>query len=676
MADEKPAANDNPKADEIVQAAREAFSEVAEAEAENRKQGLEDTRFARLAEQWPANIRKQREDDGRPCLTINRMTAFIRQVVNDSRQNKPSIKVHPCDSQADPETAKLYDGLIRNIQYVSNADVAYDTAIESAVSGGFGYFRIGMDYSHDDSFDLDISIDRVADPFLIYGDPASKCADSSDWNTAFAVDYMKKDEFAKKYKGAKAVDWDAEGYVAAGDPWLKDDCVMRAEWWTREEVDRPIVLLSDGTVLDAERMQDPELVGYFLANGITVVNERTAKCWKVRQRILTGAEMLEDNEWPGKYIPIIPVYGDEVVVDGKRVLRSLIRDAKDPQRMFNYWRTTATEMVALAPKAPYIGAKGSFVTDAAKWATANSESHAYIEYDPQPGGPPQRQPFAGVPAGAIQEALNASDDMKAIMGIYDASLGARSNETSGRAIVARDRQSDVSTFHFLDNMTRAIRHAGRIIIDLIPHVYNKERVIRVIGEDGTTDHQPLGKPVPVMGPDGQQKVDPKTGEPMVKVYDLAVGKYDLTVATGPSYTTKRQESADQMMELMRTFPQAAPVVGDVLAKNLDWPGADEIAERLKALYQKNFGQSEQAIPPEVQGMIQQGQQVIQQLQQSNQQLQMENQKLQQKMAIEAGKLQLGAHKQEIEQFRAETDRMTAEANVVHRSMSPPVRATF
>jgi len=590
---------------DILAEAREAFKDACEAEDDNRRDALADLRFARLGEQWPAQIVQQREREGRPCLTINRMPSFIRQVVNDSRQNKPSIKVHPADSKADVETADIYNGLIRNIQYVSDADVAYDTAIESAVSGGFGYFRLGLDYAHDDTFDLDISIDRIADPFLIYGDPGSTAADSSDWTTAFVIDIMRKADFERQYKGAQAVDWDGDGYGELGEPWYRDNAVMRAEWWRREEVLRPIVLLSDGSVVEeAVFAAQAEL---FALQGVTPVTERAAKSWRVTQTILTGAEVLEENAWPGKFIPIVPVYGDEVVIEGKRHLRSLIRDAKDPQRMFNFWRTASTELVALAPKTPWIGPKGAFKTDAPKWSTANTQSHQYIEYDGQV--PPQRQPFAGPPGGALQEALNASDDMKAAVGLYDASLGARSNEVSGRAILARQREGDVGTFHFIDNMARAIRHAGRILIDLIPKVYNKRRVIRVLGEDGTSAQRPLGQPVPVMDQNGQPVVD-QFGQAVTRIYDLSAGKYDLTVSTGPSFTTRREEAAAQMMELIRSFPQAAPLIGDIVAKNLDWAGADEIAKRLQTLLP---GQGQGGLPPKLQQMIQQGQALIAEL---------------------------------------------------------------
>lgn len=611
---------------DILKDAKDAFDLAAEAEAENRKEALDDIRFARLGEQWPDNVKKQREREQRPCLTINRMPSFIRQVVNDARQNKPSIKCHPADDQADVETAEIINGLIRNIEYTSNADVAYDTAIENSVTCGIGYWRVKLDYAHDDTFDMDLCIDRVANVFSVYGDPHSTAADSSDWNRAFVTEMMKKTDFEKKYKGSKPVDWESLGYTSLKQPWAEGEQVMLAEYWERSEVSRIIVALSDGSIIDAERYKAAKDV--FEVMGLQVVGERATKSWKVVQRIMTGAEILETNDWAGKYIPIVPVYGDEINIEGKRYFRSLIRDAKDPQRMLNYWRTTSTEMVALAPKAPFIGPKGAFKSDLDKWNTANTQSHAFIEYDGQV--PPQRQPYAGPAAGAIQEAMNAADDLKSIMGIYDASLGARSNETSGRAILARQREGDVSTFHFIDNLARAIRHTGRILIDLIPTVYTGERIVRVLGPEGDDPKNvPLGKPT-------------QTEEGMEKVFDLTIGKYDLTVETGPSFTTRREEAAAQMAELLRVYPAAAPVIGDLLAKNLDWPGADEIAKRLQAM-----------LPPQVKGQDPQSAQMQQVIQQLQQQLGQMGQKLQE---VQTDKT-IDVEKVRVDAYNAETNRL-------------------
>ena len=611
--------------DDVLKEAKAAFELCVAHEADNRAEALDDIRFARLGEQWPLQVRRARELDNRPCLTINRLPAFIRQVVNDARQNRPAIKVHPADDAADPQVAEIFNGLIRNIEATSDADVAYDTALDSAVTCGLGYFRVNTRYATDDGFEQDIVIQRVANPFSIFGDPYSTAADSADWNIAFVVDLMPKVRFAGQYKGADAIDWDGLGYGALSAPWLQDERVMAAEYWVRHEVKRQILALSNGEIVAADEYAKNKAL--FDASGVSVVGRpREVLSHAVKQHVLTGAEVLDTVDWAGRFIPIVPVLGDEVFLEGRRHLRSLVRDAKDSQRMFNYWRTTSTELVALAPRAPFVGPKGAFKSDADKWATANTDSHAYIEYDGQI--PPARSAFAGVPAGALQEAMNASDDIKSILGLFDASLGAASNENSGRAILARQREGDVSTFHFIDNLSRAIRHAGRIMIDLIPQVYSTPRMLRVLGPGGESSTVAVNQPPQAQGA--------PTAEPLESVFDLSVGKYDLTVEAGPSFTTRREEAASQMIALIQAFPQAAPVLGDLLAKNLDWPGADEIAERLKLL-----------LPPQLQGGEGgAGAAVAQQVQ-----------ALQSQIAALQGARDLQTQKLNIDQFRAETDRM-------------------
>ena len=645
--------------------ALEHFKLSEEAESENRKAWIDDVRFARLGEQWPDGVKRQREIDGRPCLTINRLPAMLRQVVNDARQNKPAIKVHPVDSGAKRETAEILNGLIRNIEYTSNADVAYDTALDHAVTGGFGYFRIDVDYACDDEFDLDIKICRIANPLTVYGDENSTAADSSDWNKAFITELYTEREFEKRWKGAEKSNWESS-YRDLPDGWRDNELVRVAEWWTREEVPAKLLKLSDGMVLYVnEYMRIKDILD---AQGITVVGERDTKTNKVKQKIISGAEVLEENEWAGKYIPIVPVYGDEVMVEGKRHWISLTRWAKDPQQMFNYWRTASTELVALAPKAPYLGPKGAFNTDANKWATANNVSYPYIEYDG--AVMPQRQPFAGPPAGALQEALNASDDMKSTMGIYDAALGARSNETSGRAILQRQRESDTATFNYIDNLSRAIRHAGRVMVDLIPKVYNAPRIIRVIHEDGSNESVPINQPFTpdqAKSPQAQAYEAGKTQETvdgLTRIYDVTTGKYDVTCEAGPSFSTKREEAAAQMIELGRMFPPMMQVAGDLLVKNLDWPGADDIADRLKAM-----------LPPQLQGQSPQVMQMRQQMQQMdqmakqavgqlNQQIAQLQQQLQQEKSHDAQAMlqaDIDRKKLEIDEYNAVTNRMKVTA---------------
>ena len=640
----------------------EEFEEAFDAESENRTTALEDLKFARLGEQWPDQIRKQRELDGRPILTINKLPAFIRQVVNDSRQNRPQIKVKPVDDKADVDTARIYEGLIRNIERTSKADVAYDTAVDYAVSCGFGFIRVSIDYEYDDTFDKCIKIERVANPFSVYGDPHSTSMDGSDWNRAWITDLKSEEEFEAKYKGAQKVDWEDLGYSNLKAPWRDSDDILVCESWTREETQREILKLSSGDIVGATEYEAGKDI--FMMAGIVPVTSRMAKAYKIRQRIMTGAEILEENEWQGQYLPIIPVYGEELNVEGKRYFRSLINQAKDAQRMFNYWRTTATELVALAPRVPFIGEEGAFDADP-NWSSANTQSLPFLQYA-KGSQMPSRQPLdGGSAAGSMQEALAASDDIKSITGMYDASLGQRSNETSGRAILARQREGDVNTFHFIDNLSRSIRHVGCVLVDLIPKVYSGERIVRIIGQDGSEEVAKIGEQ-----PEQGEMPEEQGGFPegVEHIYDLSVGRYDVAVDTGPSYTTKREESAQQMTEFIRSYPAAAPLIGDLLVKGLDWPQADEIAERLKAMLPQQISSG---VPPELQQQIQQGQQTIQQLQQENQQLkqsqgmdmqkaQADAQKVQADMQIAMQRMEIDRQKIQIEAYRAETERMQAE----------------
>jgi hypothetical protein len=618
--------------------ARERFKLSHDAEAENREWQLDDLMFARMGEQWPLHVRKQRELDGRPCLTINRLPAFARQVVNDARQNKPAIRIRPADSDADPKTAEIFTGLIRNIEQSSNADVAYDTALESAVYTGVGYFRIDTDYAHEDTFDLDILIKRVANPFTVYGDPLSQAADASDWRFGFVTEMLPTEDFHSRYgKETQASDWSADG-DDKDSLWRNEDSVRIAEYWEREEYTKPIVALSNGQVISAEQYKQHQ--DLWLAQGVRVTGERDTRCYRVTQSLMTGTEVLEKNNWPGKYIPIVPVYGDEINVQGKRYFRSLIRDARDSQMMFNFWRTASTELVALAPKAPFIGPRGAFDGDS-RWQSANTKSHPYLEYEGSI--PPQRQPFAGVPAGALQEALNSSDDMKSILGIYDASLGARSNETSGRAIMARQREGDVSTFHFIDNLSRAIKYAGRCLIDLIPAVYDKPRMLRVLGEDGSVRNVAVnGQP-----------------DEYGQVYELARGKYDLVVDTGPSFTTKREEASNFLLETIRANPATSPLLMDVAVRNMDFPEAEKVAKRFAAMLppaiQKIEGQ--EGAPQEViANQLAQAQMQIQQMQEALQSAQMQAQQLEAQKVQQTG--QIAAQKMQLEQqIAAQTDEL-------------------
>lgn len=569
------------KDEDIVLQVKDKLKKSKEALEKQYQLSLDDVRFARLGEQWPQNLEKERDAENRPCLTINLLPAFIRQVTNDLRQNSPKINVIPVDDNSDPETAEVVNGIIRNIENGSNSEIAYDNAVEDAITGGIGYFRIDLDYTRNDSFDLDITIEKIVNPLSVFFDHNSTAADSSDWNYCIIEDDIDADEFEDTYPNAEKIDTDFE---SDGD-WISKDSIKVVEYWVRELKDTTLIKFAGGQVIYQEQYEENQDV----FDTLEIIDTRETQRYKVTQYLIAGNQVVSKTEWPGMYIPIVPVFGEEFSIEGERYFNSLVRGVKDIQRNFNYWRSASTELLALAPKAPYIGPVDAFTTDREKWNTANSINHPFIGFDGQI--PPQRQPFSGPAAGALQEAANASGDLRQVLGMSEAGMGMGQNDVSGITMNARRKESDTSTYHFADNLSRAIRHGGRIILDLIPHVYNQARIMRVMGIDGKPDTVQVNQEFEQNG--------------YAKIHDLTVGKYDLVVKTGASYSTKREEAASQMMELLRAFPQAAGLIGDLVATNLDWPGADEIAKRLKSLLPPEVLKLDDLknVPPEAQAMI-------------------------------------------------------------------------
>ena len=600
--------------EDIHKEALEQFKESKATTDSNREAAYNAIKFARLGEQWPDDIKKQREEEGRPCLTINRLPAFIRQVVNDARRNKPGIQVKPVDGGADEDTAEVIAGIIRSIENgPKKAEAAYDTAIEHAIGNGFGFFRVGIDYVHEDSFDMHAYIDRIPNALMVHWDASSTAVDGSDWNYAFVSDFIDEDVFKTRYPKAEKVSFEGSGRDNL-DHWLEEGKVRVAEYWRRTEKKRTLCQLSSGQVtrkdmlpqiaraaaetmqIDVEGLSDDELVeGYLSMSQCGVGREREATYHEVKRYMISGAEVLEEDEWPGSHIPICPVWGEEVMVDGRRHFRSMVRDAKDPQAMFNFWRTATTEVTALAPRTPFIGPQG-FVPEgqSGKWETANSRSHAYLEYDNDAGPAPVRQQPAQIPTGALSEASHAADDIKAITGIYDSSLGARSNEVSGKAIRARQSQGDVSNFHFTDNQKRAIEYAGRILVDIIPSVYGKRETLRILGDDSKEKIIKLASGNPGIQ-DGVGGQDP--------LYDLNVGRYDVVVESGPSTATQREEAVDLLTEFMRAMPAAAPYMADILFDNMDFKGADKLADRARAMLPPEVQAAEGGAPQQIPGQV-------------------------------------------------------------------------
>ena len=616
----------------ILHEARERFAESQDAWSELKVQALDDMKFGRLGEQWPVDIAQRRQIAGRPCMTINRMPSFIRQVVNDGRQNRPSIKVRPVDSQADVQTAEIMSGLIRHIESISDADVAYDTALDNQASGGFGFATVDVDYACDDSFDKEIKIGAVHNPLAVDWDAFTESYDSSDWGYAFISQVMPEEKFEKKYPDkAKKSDIDmSEAYMA---PWFEGKAVRLSKYYEKVSKTRKIVLLSDGNVVDAETYAKNKDV--FDLAGATVLREREAESYEIVVRLITGADILDEKRWRGSIIPVIPFWGDSFNIEGRRYMNSLIHDAKDSQRIYNFSRSTATELISLAPKVPWMGRKGAFKTDQEKWTNVNTESYPFIEYDGDI--PPMRQPFAGPPEGAINEAMMASEDMKAIIGISNPSLGMPDNRViSGKAKQMERHESDTGTFHFTDNQHRSIRCIGRILLELIPQVYSGERVVRILGYDGKAQAVPLGQPIPL----------PNGG---TKVFNLSAGKYDLSVEAGPSYTTRREEAVDALSTIVSAAPMTAPILAPQLVRMFDMPDSEKVTAMLATAMPPAARAIFDGTPPPPPGPPPE---VVAEQQKAQAQMAISQQKAQQDFQLEQQRAQ---NKTQIEQTQAQAD---------------------
>ena len=599
--------------------ARKRFEYVTMAESFNRQQAIDDLRF-KDGDQWPAQIKSERTIEKRPCLTINKMKTFVHQITNDQRQNRPAINVSPVGDKSDPETAKMLKGLIRQIERQSNGDIAYDTGFDNAVSNGWGYWRITTEYESDVSFDQVLRIGRIRNPFRVYLDPDRQEPDGSDAEYGFISDLIPRAEFKRDYPQADPCEW-SEG--AMGDTmrdWSTNTHVRVAEYYKFKYRKRKLLALLNGHIGYEDELA-PEIAEAIKLDPSQIVREREVQARQLFWYKITAKEILEEQELPGKWIPIVECVGDEIDIEGKVSRAGLIRDAKDPQRMYNFWVTSETEMVALAPKAPWIMEEGQVEGHEKRWQQANVKSHPYLLYKGtsiggKPAPAPQRQQFTGPPTAIVQAKIGAAQDMQAATGVrFDATLNERMHDESGRAIRELKRVGELGNFHYVDNLARSLRHTGRILIDLIPKYYDTQRVLTILREDGTEE---------------QVMIDPQQTKPFStrddpeskvrKIYNPKVGEYDVAVTIGPSFATKRVEAADSMVQFIRAVPNAAPLIGDLIAKNLDWPGAPEIAERLATMLPPQVQEKQmENLPPEAKGIVMGLKQQLQQMQQQLQQ---------------------------------------------------------
>ena len=590
---------DTTSGDERINQAIKFWQFVNDADAMNRAEALSDLKFA-AGDQWPVEIQNSRNLEARPCLTINKVDAYCRQVENQQRQQRPRIKVHPVNDDADYKIAQIIQGIVRHIEVNSNADTAYDTAFSNAVRMGWGYWRINTDYVREDSFDQEIFIEPIDSPFTVYFDPNSVLPDGSDANYCLITTVLDKKIFRDMYPDADdGANFQQRSTGDSTAAWVTKEDIRLAEYFYFEREKARLFLLSDGSTMFADGEDFEQRVA---AAGLMVVSSRESYRKVLKWIKMTAMEVLEERTLPNRYIPVVPCYGAQVVVDGKRKKYGLVRFAKDPQRMYNFWRTSMTESVALAPKAKWLLAEGQDEGHENEWALANIKSTPVLRYKQtdiegrQAPVPTRIQPEPP-PDGIMTSAAAIASDLQMVIGILDPNQ-LPSGNISGKAIQGQQSQVDLNNFHFYDNLTRSLKHTGRIILDLIPHIYDTQRVMRIIGDDGQPDLVTVNQMA-------------ATGEIL---NNITVGQYDVIMDAGPGYLSRRQAAVDSMAPLMTTNAELFKIAGDLFFRNLDFPGADTIADRLAAMNPLANVDTKSDIPPEAQMQIAASQEQIKQLQ--------------------------------------------------------------
>lgn len=552
----------------IVKEVRDRIQQGWEFDRDNRREAATDLAFT-AGDQWPRQVRLERELEGRPMLTLNRLPQFVRQVTNDIRQADLAIKTSPVDGTSDPKLSDIYNGLLRQIQYQSSAVHVYANAAEHQVICGIGWFRITTEYTDDTTFEQELRIRQIANPLSVICDPAAVEVDRSDGNWTIVTSELPVEAFKEQYPDATVSGMDVSSDHQGALHWNTTETVRVAEYWRKVPVKKTLVQTPDGMAIDVTDMK-PDMRRML---GVDQMPQRIVNTHRVEMYVVSGAEVLSGpHKWAGKHIPIVPIIGSEIALEKTTYRFGMVRFARDAQQLYNFYRTAAAESIALAPKAPYLVTPAMISDYLSEWQSANKKNRPFLPYTPDPAAPgarPMREHPPEMPAALMQEAQLAAEDLKSTTGIHDASLGAKSNETSGRAIFARQREGDVANYHFSDNLERALGYAGRILIDLIPKVYDSERIVRIMGEDDSEDFVPINKVM--YGMDGVPQM----------INDLSTARFDVRVSIGPSYSTKRMETASALVEFLKTIPNAAPLISDLVAKSLDFPGADEIAKRLK-----------------------------------------------------------------------------------------------
>lgn len=505
--------------------------------------------------QWPEEDAIRRTNKKRPVLEVDQLTQFIHQVSNDIRMNTPTIKVIPDGMEANPKTAEALQGRIKAIEYKSNADSAYDMASDFAIKSSIGFIRVDHDYVGD-GFEQELRIKRVTNPLGILLDPDSVQSDGSDAKYAFVFDEITVADFTKQYPEANPI---AFGDEKAPRHQSDDDKIMIVEYFTIGMEEAEYGLDEDGKPVPVEE-------------GKEYKKTRKIEKPKVKRYWLAGQDVLTKGTFPGKYVPVVPVYGEEAWEKGERKLLSLIRKAKSSQYMYNLWKSLETEMLLKQPQSPFMAAAGTISGFEEQYK--NPEEAMVLLYNQkdvngEPAPKPDRAQPPTIPTGFTQASLGAENNIRQTLGMYNASAGRREGNASGVALKQLEQSSDVGNYHFGDNLVRSITQVGKILVCAIPEIEDTKRYVQIITNED--EFKRIG-------------INGVTAEDQEDEYDFTkAAQYDVRVITGASFTTQRQEAAATYNQIIQAMPDLMPVIGDLVFKYQDSPGSMAISNRLKKL---------------------------------------------------------------------------------------------
>jgi len=541
------------------------------AERGQRDECLEDMRFVFVeGAQWDDIDKNSRKD--RPRFEINKVAVPVNQAIGEQRQNRISIKVRPAKGAASTDMADVLSGLIRNIESESHFKEVKDNAFKEIVSGGIGAWCLSAGFE-DDSFDQTIQIKTIRSAASsVFYDPSSTEELKQDAKWIIVTEDVDRAYFRKRYPDATVSDLSSNTNSGYLSEWQTRDTVRIADYWVKEPCIKELALMTNGDIIELNE-KTQKVIDELALQGNFIVKTRKKHSYKVVHYKINASGILDGpNEWAGSMIPVVPIFGYNVWINGQHYYRGMVRMAKDPQRVYNYATSQAIEVSALTPKDPYWVTPKQMEGLEGQMRTFNVNNNPFMFYneDPLNPGPPKRGGAPSVQAALIQQVQQADMDVQATTGLYAPSLGEAQTDQRSRAILALQKQGNTSTHELVDNLAKAVEYTGQLLIDLIPKLYDTERQVSILGEDGSTQDIVLN----------QKVVDRQTGE-TVLINDVALGKYEVISSAGPSYATKRIETLNLLTKLAEANPAFATVSSDLIAQSVDFEQSAELTKRIR-----------------------------------------------------------------------------------------------